>query len=108
MVTYQPSYTLTKQHCFAGRHHRGAGRAAERLAGAGAGFAPAPYQSHSHGNRLTGNRGQYPVGRANNGIDSVFITMTFLYRNGIKIRDNDNMLENLTVEAVSGEKLLSS
>lgn len=33
-----------------------------------------------------------------------FVTMTFLYRNGIKIRDNDNMLENLTVDAATGEK----
>lgn len=30
--------------------------------------------------------------------------MTFLYRNGISIRDTDNMLENLTVEAAIGEK----
>lgn len=30
--------------------------------------------------------------------------MTFLYRNGIKIRDNDNTLENLTVEAAIGDK----
>ncbi len=30
--------------------------------------------------------------------------MTFLYRNGIRIRDTDNMLENLTVEAATGEK----
>ncbi|MFS1563954.1 MAG: type II toxin-antitoxin system death-on-curing family toxin [Candidatus Arsenophonus phytopathogenicus] len=33
-----------------------------------------------------------------------FVTMTFLYRNGINIRDNDNTLENLTVEAATGEK----
>ncbi|SFO12436.1 death on curing protein [Xenorhabdus japonica] len=33
-----------------------------------------------------------------------FVTMTFLYRNGIKIRDNDNTLENLTVEAATGAK----
>lgn len=33
-----------------------------------------------------------------------FVTMTFLYRNGIKICDNDNTLENLTVEAATGEK----
>lgn len=33
-----------------------------------------------------------------------FVTMTFLYRNGISIRDTDNMLENLTVEAAIGEK----
>ncbi|MGJ3355146.1 type II toxin-antitoxin system death-on-curing family toxin [Providencia sp. Je.9.19] len=33
-----------------------------------------------------------------------FVTMTFLYRNGIKIRDNDCTLENLTVEAATGEK----
>ncbi|OSM97760.1 MULTISPECIES: type II toxin-antitoxin system death-on-curing family toxin [Lonsdalea] len=33
-----------------------------------------------------------------------FVTMTFLYRNGVKIRDNDNALENLTVEAATGEK----
>ncbi|OCQ54454.1 Fic/DOC family protein [Photorhabdus australis subsp. thailandensis] len=33
-----------------------------------------------------------------------FVTMTFLYRNGIKIRDNDNTLENLTVDAATGEK----
>ncbi|AWS55941.1 MULTISPECIES: type II toxin-antitoxin system death-on-curing family toxin [Proteus] len=33
-----------------------------------------------------------------------FVTMTFLYRNGIRIRDTDNMLENLTVEAATGEK----
>ncbi|MEA1062846.1 MULTISPECIES: type II toxin-antitoxin system death-on-curing family toxin [Enterobacterales] len=36
-----------------------------------------------------------------------FVTMTFLYRNGIKIRDNDNMLENLTVEAATGEKTVN-
>lgn len=33
-----------------------------------------------------------------------FITMTFLYRNGIRIRDTDNTLENLTVEAATGAK----
>lgn len=33
-----------------------------------------------------------------------FVTMTFLYRNGIRIRDTGNMLENLTVEAATGEK----
>ncbi|EMH1503953.1 type II toxin-antitoxin system death-on-curing family toxin [Proteus mirabilis] len=33
-----------------------------------------------------------------------FVTMTFLYRNGIRIRDTDNTLENLTVEAATGEK----
>ncbi len=33
--------------------------------------------------------------------------MTFLYRNGIKIRDNDNTLENLTVEAATGEKTVN-
>ncbi|EHD22792.1 MULTISPECIES: type II toxin-antitoxin system death-on-curing family toxin [Brenneria] len=33
-----------------------------------------------------------------------FVTMTFLYRNGISIRDTDNTLENLTVEAATGEK----
>lgn len=33
-----------------------------------------------------------------------FVTMTFLYRNSIRIRDTDNMLENLTVEAATGEK----
>ncbi|CAA2929474.1 hypothetical protein ARSQ2_00566 [Arsenophonus endosymbiont of Bemisia tabaci Q2] len=33
-----------------------------------------------------------------------FVTMTFLYRNGINIRDNDNTLENLTVEAATREK----
>ncbi|MGJ0626091.1 type II toxin-antitoxin system death-on-curing family toxin [Xenorhabdus bovienii] len=36
-----------------------------------------------------------------------FVTMTFLYRNGIKIRDNDNTLENLTVEAATGEKTVN-
>lgn len=30
--------------------------------------------------------------------------MTFLWRNGIRIRDVDNSLENLTVEAATGEK----
>ncbi|HCR3467864.1 TPA: type II toxin-antitoxin system death-on-curing family toxin [Proteus mirabilis] len=33
-----------------------------------------------------------------------FVTMTFLYRNGIRIHDTGNMLENLTVEAATGEK----
>lgn len=33
-----------------------------------------------------------------------FVTMIFLYRNGIRIRDTGNMLENLTVEAATGEK----
>lgn len=33
-----------------------------------------------------------------------FVTMTFLYRNGIRIRDTGKMLENLTVEAATGEK----
>lgn len=33
-----------------------------------------------------------------------FVTMTFLWRNGIRIRDVDNSLENLTVEAATGEK----
>ncbi|MBI6472638.1 type II toxin-antitoxin system death-on-curing family toxin [Proteus mirabilis] len=33
-----------------------------------------------------------------------FVTMTVLYRNGIRIRDTDNTLENLTVEAATGEK----
>ncbi|MCD1125892.1 type II toxin-antitoxin system death-on-curing family toxin [Jinshanibacter sp. LJY008] len=33
-----------------------------------------------------------------------FVTMTFLYRNDIKIRDNDDTLENLTVEAATGDK----
>ena len=33
-----------------------------------------------------------------------FVTMTFLYRNGIQIRDNDNTLENLTVDAATGHK----
>lgn len=33
-----------------------------------------------------------------------FVTMTFLYRNGISIRDTGNTLENLTVEAATGEK----
>lgn len=36
-----------------------------------------------------------------------FVTMSFLYRNGIKIRDNDNTLENLTVKAATGEKTVS-
>lgn len=35
------------------------------------------------------------------------VTMTFLYRNGIRICDNDNTLENLTVEAATGEKTVS-
>jgi len=35
-----------------------------------------------------------------------FVTMAFLYRNGIKIRDNDNSLENLTVAAAKGEKTI--
>ncbi|EFU2869647.1 type II toxin-antitoxin system death-on-curing family toxin [Salmonella enterica] len=35
-----------------------------------------------------------------------FVTMTFLYRNGIKICDNDNSLENLTVGAATGEKIV--
>lgn len=33
-----------------------------------------------------------------------FVTMTFLYRNGINIRDHDNTLENLTVDAATGNK----
>lgn len=33
-----------------------------------------------------------------------FVTMTFLYRNGIKIIDIDDVLENLTVEAATGTK----
>lgn len=33
-----------------------------------------------------------------------FVTMTFLYRNGVLVCDNDNTLENLTVEAATGEK----
>lgn len=33
-----------------------------------------------------------------------FVAMTFLYRNGIRIRDTDNTLENLTVGAATGEK----
>ncbi|MBP2847419.1 type II toxin-antitoxin system death-on-curing family toxin [Dickeya oryzae] len=33
-----------------------------------------------------------------------FVAITFLYRNGIRIRDTDNTLENLTVEAATGEK----
>jgi len=33
-----------------------------------------------------------------------FVTMTFLYSNDIRIRDTDNTLENLTVEAATGEK----
>ncbi|KMK85307.1 MULTISPECIES: type II toxin-antitoxin system death-on-curing family toxin [Pectobacterium] len=33
-----------------------------------------------------------------------FVTMTFLYRNGVLVRDNDNTLENLTVEAATGAK----
>ncbi|CFR16493.1 type II toxin-antitoxin system death-on-curing family toxin [Yersinia massiliensis] len=33
-----------------------------------------------------------------------FVTMAFLYRNGIRIRDTDNSLENLTVAAATGEK----
>lgn len=33
-----------------------------------------------------------------------FVTMTFLYRNGVTIRDNDNLLENLTVKAATGEQ----
>ncbi len=36
-----------------------------------------------------------------------FVTMMFLYRNGITIRDNDVMLENLTVEAATGEQTVS-
>lgn len=36
-----------------------------------------------------------------------FVTMTFLYRNGISIRDTDTMLENLTVEAAIGEKTVA-
>jgi death-on-curing protein len=35
---------------------------------------------------------------------AIFVTMAFLYRNGIKIQDIDNTLENLTVEAATGEK----
>lgn len=33
-----------------------------------------------------------------------FVTMVFLYRNGIKICDTGNTLENLTVLAATGEK----
>lgn len=33
-----------------------------------------------------------------------FVTMTFLYRNGIAIHDNDDLLENLTVKAATGEQ----
>lgn len=33
-----------------------------------------------------------------------FVTMTFLYRNGIKIIDINDVLENLTVEAATGTK----
>jgi death-on-curing protein len=33
-----------------------------------------------------------------------FVAMTFLYRNGITIRDNDDLLENLTVKAATGEQ----
>ncbi|NDO83703.1 type II toxin-antitoxin system death-on-curing family toxin [Citrobacter sp. NCU1] len=33
-----------------------------------------------------------------------FVTMVFLYRNGIKICDNGNTLEDLTVLAATGEK----
>ncbi|EGA0958880.1 type II toxin-antitoxin system death-on-curing family toxin [Salmonella enterica] len=33
-----------------------------------------------------------------------FVTMVFLRRNGIRIHDTDNTLENLTVEAATGEK----
>lgn len=33
-----------------------------------------------------------------------FVTMTFLYCNGIRIRDTDTTLENLTGEAATGEK----
>ncbi|MCL2895372.1 type II toxin-antitoxin system death-on-curing family toxin [Brenneria tiliae] len=33
-----------------------------------------------------------------------FVTMVFLYRNGIRLPDTDNTLENLTVEAATGEK----
>ncbi|EBD9832207.1 type II toxin-antitoxin system death-on-curing family toxin, partial [Salmonella enterica] len=33
-----------------------------------------------------------------------FVTMAFLRRNGIRIHDTDNTLENLTVEAATGEK----
>lgn len=36
-----------------------------------------------------------------------FVTMTFLYRNGIKICDNDDTLENLTIEAATGEKTVN-
>lgn len=36
-----------------------------------------------------------------------FVTMTFLYRNGIQIRNNDNTLEELTVNAATGEKTVS-
>src|SRR5471030_28089 len=32
------------------------------------------------------------------------VTVTFLYREGIAIRDNDTMLENLTVAAATGEQ----
>lgn len=33
-----------------------------------------------------------------------FVTMTFLWRNGIRIHDTDNTLKDLTVEAATGEK----
>ncbi|MBS0054829.1 type II toxin-antitoxin system death-on-curing family toxin [Yersinia sp. Marseille-Q3913] len=36
-----------------------------------------------------------------------FVTMTFLHRNGVHICDNGNLLENLTVEAATGEKSVS-
>ncbi|CQD41747.1 type II toxin-antitoxin system death-on-curing family toxin [Yersinia mollaretii] len=36
-----------------------------------------------------------------------FVTMTFLYRNGLHIRNNDEALENLTVEAATGEKTVT-
>lgn len=36
-----------------------------------------------------------------------FVTMAFLYRNGIKIKDDDDTLENLTVEAATGDKTVS-
>ncbi|EYU14412.1 type II toxin-antitoxin system death-on-curing family toxin [Photorhabdus aegyptia] len=35
------------------------------------------------------------------------VTMSFLWRNGICIRNNGNTLENLTVEAATGEKTVS-
>lgn len=36
-----------------------------------------------------------------------FVTMTFLYRNGVNICNNGDLLENLTVAAATGEKSVS-